>query len=78
MTNHPNRSMQARSFEALTAMVRAEQANIDAAMQMAARMEAQRDAAIIADQLVLALDAARRQEAHRAEIGRRFPARVGA
>lgn len=77
MANHPNRSMQARSFEALAAMVCAEQAHIDSHMQLAAKMDAEADAGLIAHHVALALAAARRQEAHRAEIGRRFPARVG-
>jgi hypothetical protein len=74
MANHPNRS---RSFDALAALVRAEQANIDSHMQTAARFDAERDAGLIQHHVALALAAARRQEAHRAEIGRRFPARVG-
>lgn len=73
MTNHPNRS---RTFDGLSAMVRAEQANIDAQMQAAARLDAAQDAGLIQHHVALALAAARRQEAHRAEIGRRFPALV--
>ena len=66
-----------QTFDHLARLVRAEQAHIDSHMQTAARLDAEADAGLIAHHTALALAAARRQEAHRAEIGRRFPARVG-
>lgn len=68
----------AHTADDLHRLVRSEQAYIDAAMQEAARYTPGADDALIFAALARALAAARRQEAHRADLGRRFPGRVAA